>query len=88
MRVMYRWLGTEITFVHVGHGLLFVGAAILLWRSVPWWFSVSLAPVFLFSLWFWLREASFVLPLARLYLSGQPFPDARSRPPASNRDTV
>ena len=74
MRLMYQWLGAEIVFVHVGHGLLGVGLMIILALHVPWWFTLAIAPVVLFSLWGWSKEASLVMPVARRYLSGDPFP--------------
>jgi hypothetical protein len=66
-----RWLGAEIVFVQVGHGL--IGAALLgvLAANVPWWSLLLIAPLILFSLWFWLYESSFVMPLAREMLAGR-----------------
>ena len=74
MSLVYRWLGAEIVFVHVGHGL--VGAALLgvLAANVPWWFMLALAPLIAFSLAYWFMEARFVMPVARRFLSGDPFP--------------
>jgi len=66
-----RWLGFEIVFVQVGHGL--VGAALLgiVAANAPWWFLPSIAPIVVFSLWFWLLESSFVMPVARELLAGR-----------------
>lgn len=74
MRFMYQWLGVEIVFVHVGHGLLGAGIVVILALNLPWWFTLALAPVVLFSVWGWFQEASLVMPVARRYLSGNPFP--------------
>ena len=76
MKLMYQWLGAEIVFVHVGHGLLGAGVLIILALHLPWWFTLALAPVVHFSLWGWFHEASLVMPVARRYLSGDPFPAA------------
>ncbi len=76
MRLMYQWLGAEIVVVHVGHGLLGVGVAVILALHLPWWFMAALTPVLLFSVWGWFQETSLVMPVARRYLSGNPFPAA------------
>lgn len=76
MRLMYQWLGAEIVFVHVGHGLLGAGVVVILALHLPWWFMAALVPVILFSVWGWFQEASLVMPVARRYLSGDPFPGA------------
>ncbi len=73
MRLVYQWLGAEIVFVHVGHGLLGLGALVILALSLPWWFTLAVSPLALFALCFWFKEASMVMPLARRYLSGRPF---------------
>ena len=73
MKLMYQWLGAEIVFVHVGHGLLGAGVVVILALNLPWWFMAGLIPVILFSLWGWFQEASLVMPVARRYLSGDPF---------------
>ena len=77
MKLFYRWLGGEIVFVHVGHGLLGLGVVVLLAIHVPWWFFAALTPVFAGSVWGWFQEASLVMPVARRYLSGDPFAGAR-----------
>jgi hypothetical protein len=71
---MYQWLGAEIVFVHVGHGLLGAGVVVILALHLPWWFMAALVPLVMFSLWGWFQEASLVMPVARRYLSGDPFP--------------
>lgn len=76
MRWVYQWLGAEIVFVHVGHGLLGAGVVAILIVSLPWWFTMAIVPVVLFSVWGWFQEASLVMPVARRYLSGDPFPGA------------
>jgi len=75
---MYQWLGAEIVFVHVGHGLLGVGVVAILGLNLPWWFLVAIVPVIAFSVWGWFQEASLVMPLARRYLSGDPFSKERT----------
>ena len=74
MRLMYQWLGAEIVFVHVGHGLLGAGVVVILALHLPWWFLGALVPLVAFSVWGWFQEASLVMPVARRYLSGDPFP--------------
>ncbi len=76
MKLMYQWLGAEIVFVHVGHGLLGAAVVVILALHLPWWFTLAITPVILFSLWGWFQEASLVMPVARRYLSGDPFPAA------------
>jgi hypothetical protein len=71
---MYKWLGAEIAFVHVGHGLLGATVVVILALHLPWWFTLALAPLLVFSLWIWFKEASLVMPVARRYLSANPFP--------------
>ncbi len=75
MKLLYRWLGAEIVFVHVGHGLVGVGIIAVLAVSIPWWFTLALTPLIAFSLAFWLKESQFVMPVARRYLSGNPHPE-------------
>ena len=76
MKLFYQWLGAEIVFVHVGHGLLGVGVVVILALNLPWWFLGLLVPIVAFSVWGWFQEASLVMPVARRYLSGDPFPRA------------
>lgn len=74
MRLMYQWLGAEIVLVHVGHGLLGAGVVVILALNLPLWFMAALVPLVVFSVWGWFQEASLVMPVARRYLSGDPFP--------------
>jgi hypothetical protein len=85
MRLFYQWLGAEIVFVHVGHGLLGAGVVVLLALNLPWWFSLALIPVVGFSVWGWFQEASLVMPVARRYLSGDPFPTKATTATATTR---
>lgn len=78
MRLMYQWLGAEIAFVHVGHGLLGAGVVVILALHLPWGFMAALTPVLIFSVWGWLQGASLVMPVARRYLSGDPYPATRT----------
>jgi hypothetical protein len=71
---MYQWLGAEIVFVHVGHGLLGAGVVAILALHLTWWFMLAITPVIAFSVWGWFQEASLVMPVARRFLSGDPFP--------------
>ena len=70
MKLVNRWLGLEIVFVQVGHGLLGAAALGLIAANVPWWLLLALLPLIVFSLGFWLMESSFVLPVARRLLRG------------------
>jgi hypothetical protein len=74
VKAVYQWLGFEIAFVHVGHGLLGVGVVVILAISLPWWFFLALTPLFVLSALGWYLESTLVLPIASRYLSGDPFP--------------
>ena len=65
-----RWMGLEIVFVQVGHGLLGAAALGLVASQTPWWLTLAIAPLIAFSLAFWLIESSFVLPVARRLIAG------------------
>ncbi len=71
MKLVNRWLGLEIVFVQVGHGLLGAAAAGLIASEAPWWLSLALLPLVVFSLLFWLYEARFVMPAAGRLLRGE-----------------
>ena len=70
MKVMNRRLGFEIIVVQIAHGLLGAVALGLIAANVPWWLLLALLPLILFSLAYWLMEASFILPVARRLLQG------------------
>lgn len=70
MRWVNRWLGAEIIFVHVGHGLLGALGVGIVAAYAPWWFLALLLPIIAFSLAYWLMEARFVMPVARRLLTG------------------
>ncbi|MEX0683562.1 MAG: hypothetical protein WD904_05575 [Dehalococcoidia bacterium] len=64
MSWVIRWLGAEIYFIHVGHGMLFVLAVWIAVTQLPWWGVAIGAPLILFSVIGWLAEATIVLPYA------------------------
>jgi hypothetical protein len=66
-----RWMGAEIYFVHIGHGLLFWIVLAIVALNVPWWAVLIGFPIIVFSVWGWLAEARIVLPAANRLLSGE-----------------
>ena len=66
-----RWMGAEIYFVHVAHGLLFCAVDVIVALNVPWWAMLLGLPVIIFSAWGWYAEAQVVLPAANQLLSGK-----------------
>ncbi|HLC28158.1 MAG TPA: hypothetical protein VJL07_01790 [Dehalococcoidia bacterium] len=62
--LLSRYLSIEIFFVHIGHGALFWVVIAILAIELPWWASLILLPVALFSIAGWAGEARFVLPVA------------------------
>ncbi|MDO8614923.1 MAG: hypothetical protein Q7T33_04190 [Dehalococcoidia bacterium] len=70
MKLVKRWLGLEIVFVHAGHGLLFAAAFAVVASQAPWWSLLLALPLVLFSALFWLYESAFVLPTAARLLRG------------------
>jgi hypothetical protein len=62
--LLNRYLSIEIFFVHFGHGVLFWTVITILAIELPWWASLILLPVALFSIGGWAYEARFVLPVA------------------------
>lgn len=83
MKRLCRWLGFEIAFVQIGHGL--IGAALLglLAASAPWWLLLAVSPIVVFSLAFWMYESRLTLPVARDLLAGRPWRPERG--PISRR---
>jgi hypothetical protein len=71
LMLLNRYLSIEIFFVHLGHGLLFCGVIAILALSLPWWASLLLAPLALFSVAGWAYEAWFVLPVATRLWRGE-----------------
>jgi hypothetical protein len=67
-----RYLSIEIFFVHIGHGVLFWIVIAVLAIELPWWASLLLLPIALFSVAGWAYEARFVLPVAVRLWRGQP----------------
>ena len=65
-----RWMGAEIYFVHIAHGLLFWVVLAIVALNVPWWAMLLGSPVIIFSVWGWYAEAQIVLPAANQLLSG------------------
>jgi hypothetical protein len=66
-----RWMGAEIYFVHIGHGLLFWAVVAIVALNVPWWVMLIGSPVIILSIWAWYAEATIVLPAANQLLSGE-----------------
>ncbi len=66
-----RWMGAEIYFVHIAHGLLFWAVVVIVALNVPWWAMLIGSPVIIFSVWGWYAEATIVLPAANQLLSGE-----------------
>jgi hypothetical protein len=59
-----RYLSLEIFFIHIGHGLIFWIVVAILAIELPWWASLLLLPLAIFSVAGWAYEARFVLPVA------------------------
>jgi hypothetical protein len=66
-----RYLSLEIFLVHIGHGVLFWAVIAILAVELPWWASLLLLPVALFSVAGWAYEARFVLPVATRLWRGE-----------------
>ncbi len=66
-----RWMGAEIYFVHIAHGLLFWAVVVIVALNVPWWAMLLGSPVIILSVWGWYAEATIVLPAANQLLSGE-----------------
>jgi hypothetical protein len=64
MTFLNRYLSVEMFFVHIGHGVLFWVVIGILAVELPWWASLLLLPVAVFSVAGWAYEARFVLPVA------------------------
>lgn len=79
MRWVNYWLGAEIYFVHVGHGLLFGLVLVILALHLPWWAMLAGLPIILFSVVGWIAEATIVLPAANRLLAGEPLAFSRTR---------
>ena len=69
-RRINRWMGAEIYFVHIAHGLLFWAVVAIVALNVPWWAMLLGSPVIILSVWGWYAEAQIVLPAANQLLSG------------------
>jgi hypothetical protein len=82
--LLKRCLSTEILFVHIGHGVLFWAVIAILAIELPWWASLILLPVALFSVGGWAYEARFVLPVAVRLWRGDPI---SPRPETCRGDT-
>ncbi|MCI0813449.1 MAG: hypothetical protein J4O14_03000 [Chloroflexi bacterium] len=72
-----RWMGAEIYFVHIAHGLLFCAVVVIVALNVPWWAMLLGLPVIIFSAWGWYAEAQVVLPAANQLLSGESAPTGK-----------
>ncbi len=62
--LLNRYLSLEIFFVHIGHGALFWVVLAILVVELPWWASLLLLPIAVFSVAGWAYEARIVLPVA------------------------
>lgn len=71
MMLLNRYLSIEVFLVHIGHGLLFVAAVVLVLFNAPWWFWLIAVPIALLCLAGWLYEARFVLPAATRLWRGE-----------------
>jgi hypothetical protein len=65
-----QWMGAEIYFVHIGHGVLFWVVLGVIAFNVPWWAMLLGLPVAAGSVLGWLAEARIVLPVANRLLRG------------------
>jgi hypothetical protein len=63
VNLLNRYLSAEIVFIHVGHGILFWAVLAILALSLPWWASLALAPVAIFSVAGWAYEGIIIWPV-------------------------
>ena len=71
--------------MQIGHGVLFwLGIAILA-IEFPWWTSLVLLPIALFSIAGWAYEARFVLPVAIRLWKGESI--TGTKPESRRKDT-
>jgi hypothetical protein len=66
-----QWMGAEIYFVHIGHGVLFWIVIAIVALNVPWWGTLIGLPIVVFSILGWAAEAKIVLPVANRLLKGE-----------------
>jgi hypothetical protein len=83
--LLNRYLSIEVFFVHIGHGVLFWVVIAILAIELPWWASLLLLPIALFSIAGWAYEARFVLPVAIRLWNGDSITPAK--PEARREDT-
>ena len=75
--LLNRCLSFEVFFVHIGHGVLFWVVIAILAIELPWWASLLLLPIALFSIVGWAYEARFVLPVAIRLWKGESITSAK-----------
>ena len=80
-----RYLSLEVFFVHVGHGVLFWVVIAILAIELPWWASLFLLPIALFSVAAWAYEGRFVLPVAIRLWKGESI--TGTKPESRRKDT-
>ncbi|HUF54664.1 MAG TPA: hypothetical protein VMR52_12965 [Dehalococcoidia bacterium] len=71
MNWVNQWLGAEIYFVYVGHGVLFWAVLAIIAMNVPWWAMVLGLPVAIGSVIGWAAETRVILPVANRLLKGE-----------------
>jgi hypothetical protein len=69
--LLNRYLSLEIFFVHIGHGALFWVVLAILAIELPWWASLLLLPLAIFSVAGWAYEGRIVLPVAMRLWRGE-----------------
>jgi hypothetical protein len=80
-----RYLSAEIFFIHIGHGVLFWVVIGILALELPWWASLLLLPLAVFSVAGWAYEAKIVLPVAtRLWRGESMVPTTKTNNPAND----
>jgi len=69
--LLNRYLSLEIFLVHIGHGVLFWVVLAILAIELPWWASLLMLPIAVFSVAGWAYEARIVLPVATRLWRGE-----------------
>jgi hypothetical protein len=82
--LLNRYLSIEVFFMHIGHGVLFWVVIAILAIELPWWASLLLLPIALFSIAGWAYETRFVLPVAIRLWNGDSTTPARLGPRREN----
>jgi hypothetical protein len=82
--LLNRYLSLEIFVVHIGHGVIFWIVLAILAIELPWWASLILLPLAVFSVAGWAYEGRFVLPVATRLWRGESSTDAKDEPREEN----